>query len=191
MFCGVVYWRIKYTWQRNVVSKILDENHMMSTEVWYEAIIQFLREIRPHYNENWFHLRKSDTRTIPTLVCSILSYWTVLWWGRTVSWFDRALPPWTSWQIRRIAGCPWPVMLGMCSPPPQVSDPDMHQGTCVTYVPWCMPGSLTIGFLISRWRRKRSRHSRCMRHPQFYVSDKTPIQQHSNGKLLFTNERDA
>ena len=94
----------------------------MSTEVWYEAIIQFLREIRPHYNENWFHLRKSDTRTIPTLVCSILLYWTVLWRGRTVSWFDRTLPPWTSCQIRRIVGCPWPVMLGTCSPPPRVSD---------------------------------------------------------------------
>ena len=25
---------------------------------------------------------------------------------------------------------------------PLVSDPGMHQGTCVTHVPWCMPGSL-------------------------------------------------
>ena len=25
---------------------------------------------------------------------------------------------------------------------PLVSDPDMHHGTCVTHVPWCMPGSL-------------------------------------------------
>ena len=24
-----------------------------------------------------------------------------------------------------------------------VSDPDMHHGTCVTHVPWCMSGSLT------------------------------------------------
>ena len=28
---------------------------------------------------------------------------------------------------------------------PQVSDPDMHHGTCVTHVPWCMSGSLTSG----------------------------------------------
>ena len=28
---------------------------------------------------------------------------------------------------------------------PQVSDPDMHHGTCVTHVPWCMSGSLTRG----------------------------------------------
>ena len=63
--------------------------------------------------------------------------------------------------------------------PPRVSDPDMHQGTCVTHVPWCMPGSLTSGFLWSRWRGKRSRHSRRMRNPQFYVSGKRPIGCHS------------
>ena len=38
---------------------------------------------------------------------------------------------------------------GMFSPPPRVSDPDMHHGTYVAHVPWCMPGSLTSGFLES------------------------------------------
>ena len=28
---------------------------------------------------------------------------------------------------------------------PLISDPDMHHGTCVTHVPWCMSGSLTSG----------------------------------------------
>ena len=37
-------------------------------------------------------------------------------------------------------------------PAPRVSDTDMHHGTCVTHVPWCMPGSLISGFLWSRWR---------------------------------------
>ena len=27
----------------------------------------------------------------------------------------------------------------------RVSDPDMHHGTCVAHVPWCMSGSLTSG----------------------------------------------
>ena len=48
----------------------------------------------------------------------------------------------------------------------------MHHGACVTHVSLCMPGSLTSGFLWSRWRGKRSRHSRRMRNPQFYVSGK-------------------
>ena len=64
---------------------------------------------------------------------------------------------------------------GTFSPPLRVIDPDMHYGTCVTHVPWCMPGSLTRGFLRSRWREKRSRHSWRMRNPHFYVSGKRPI----------------
>ena len=60
--------------------------------------------------------------------------------------------------------------------PPQVSDPDMHHGTCVTHVPVCMPGSLASSFLWSRWRGKRSRHSQRMRNPQFYSTGKRPIE---------------
>ena len=61
------------------------------------------------------------------------------------------------------------------SPPPRASDPDMHHGTCVTYVPWCMPGLLTSGFLWNQWRGKRSRHSLLMRNQEFYVSGKRPM----------------
>ena len=68
-----------------------------------------------------------------------------------------------------------PGMLGTFSPPPRVSDPDRHHGTCVTHAPWCVPGSLISGFLWSRWRGKRSRHSRHMRNPQFCVSSKRPM----------------
>ena len=67
-----------------------------------------------------------------------------------------------------------PGMPGTFFPPLRVSDPDMHHGTCVTHVPWCMPGSLTSAFW-SRWRGKRSWYSRRMRNPQFYVSGKRPI----------------
>ena len=65
-----------------------------------------------------------------------------------------------------------PGMPGMFSPSPRVSDPSMHHGTCVTHVPWCMPGSLANGVLWSRWRGKRSRQSRRMRDLQIYVSGK-------------------
>ena len=69
-----------------------------------------------------------------------------------------------------------PGMPGTISPPPRVSNPDMHHDTCMMHVPWCMSGSLTSGFLWSWWRGKRFRHSRRMRKPQFYVSVKRPIQ---------------
>ena len=61
------------------------------------------------------------------------------------------------------------------SPPPRVSVTDLHHGTCVTHVPRCTMGSLTRVFLQSRWRGKRSPHSRRMRNPQFYASGKRPV----------------
>ena len=61
---------------------------------------------------------------------------------------------WASCQIRKIAGAHAPGLPGTFSPSPQVSDPDMHHGTCVTHVPWCMPGSLTSGLL---WNRRRGK----------------------------------
>ena len=79
---------------------------------------------------------------------------------------------WASCLVRKISGC---ACIGNAGNVLRVSDPDMHHGTCVTHVPWCMPGSLTGGFLWSRWLGKRSRLSRCMRNPQFYVSGKRTI----------------
>ena len=82
----------------------------------------------------------------------------------TVTW------PVTRCVILRVAHAPG--MPGTFSPPPRFSDPDMPHGTCVTYVQWCMSGSLTSGFLWRRWRGKLSRR---MRNPQFCVSGKRPM----------------
>ena len=81
--------------------------------------------------------------------------------------------PLTRYAKLRVAHAPG--ISGTFSPPRWVSDPDMHYCTCVTHVLWCMPGSLTSGFLWSRRRGKRSRHSRRMRNLQFYVYGKRPI----------------
>ena len=51
--------------------------------------------------------------------------------------------PWAFYQMRKIAGCACARNAGNVSPSPRVSDPDMHHGTCVTHVQWCMPGSIT------------------------------------------------
>ena len=56
---------------------------------------------------------------------------------------------WASYQICKISGSACAGNAGNVSPPPQVSDPDMHHGMCVTHVPWYMPGSLTSGSLWS------------------------------------------
>ena len=70
-----------------------------------------------------------------------------------------------------------PGMPGTFSLPPRVVEPDMHHGTCMTHVSWCMPGSLTNGFPWSQWRRKHSRHSQRMRNAQFYASGRRSIDQ--------------
>ena len=58
---------------------------------------------------------------------------------------------WTSYQIRKIAGCACAGNARNVFPAADfqgsrlVSYPGMHHGTCVMHVPWCMSGSLTYG----------------------------------------------
>ena len=54
------------------------------------------------------------------------------------------------WRYVKFRDVHAPGMSGTFSPPPRVIDPDMLHGTCVTHVPWCIPGSLTSSFLWSR-----------------------------------------
>ena len=92
--------------------------------------------------------------------------------SRTASWCFPNWPLTRYVMLRAAHASGMPETLSLL---PLVSDSDMHHGTCVTHVPWWMPGLLTSGFLWSRWRGKRSRHSRRMRNPQFYASGKRPI----------------
>ena len=93
---------------------------------------------------------------------------------------------WSSYQIGRIAVAHVMRIPGTFSPPPRVSDPGMHHGTCVTHVPWCMPGSLISGFLWSWWRGNRPRLSRRMCNLQFYVTGKRSMRIHfSNSNFVF------
>ena len=89
----------------------------------------------------------------------LLSNYSQINSNKMVFWYDdfsrtRNNTQWASCQIRKIADAHAPGMPGTFSPRPPVSDPDMHHGTCVTHVPWCMLGSLTNGFLWSRSRGK-------------------------------------
>ena len=107
-------------------------------------------------------------RQIRTVKASLFRDFKIYRYSRDTSqsslWFMRVpFSPWASCQILKIDDCAW------------VSGPDMHLGTWVMHVPWCMPGSLTSGFLWSRWRGKRFRNSQRMRNPQFYVSSKRPM----------------
>ena len=108
----------------------------------------------PCKSEIWLLYILTQTKT-----CA--STWLVLFDPVACAWFYI----WASWQIRVTHA---PRMPATFSSPQRISDPDM------THVPWCMPGSLTSGFLRSLWQEKRSRHSRRMRNPVFGVSGKRP-----------------
>ena len=66
----------------------------------------------------------------------------------------------------------------MFSAPSRISDLDMHHGTCVTHVPWCMPRSLPSSSLWSRRRGKTFPTLPALAQPvilRHYVSGKRPI----------------
>ena len=112
------------------------------------------------------------TRIISVQVCSIMC-------NAAVGWYKcQGICGWCKNKARHIS-ITWvahaPGMPGTFTPLPRISNPDMHHGTYVTHVPWCMSGSLTSGFLWSRWREKYSQHSWRMRNSQFYVFGKRPI----------------
>ena len=99
-----------------------------------------------------------------------LLIWSATTWSFRFCPIHLAPPCAASSQIRKIAGLAYVGDAGDVFSPMRVSDPDMHDDTWVTHVSWCMPGSLTIGFLWSRYR-----HSRRLHNPQFYVSGKRPM----------------
>ena len=66
---------------------------------------------------------------------------------------------------------------------PLVSDPGMHHGTCVSHARAVMH----VEIANPRWRGKRSRHSRCMRKPQSYVSGKRPMNHKPSFKIKLSS----
>ena len=57
-----------------------------------------------------------------------------------------------SYQIRKIAGWLERFPYHPLQKKPLASDPSMHNGTCVTHVPWCMLNTLILGVWCSTIR---------------------------------------
>ena len=82
-----------------------------------------------------------------------LCEWNVQWWlvdsphkgpiMRNFFHFMGLLPDTQNCKLRMRRECSFPCH--RLQRKPLVSNPGMHHGTCVTYVPWCMSGSLTSG----------------------------------------------
>ena len=134
--------------KRGMISSIED---CSSNQIFYSpqlSIITSCAELDPRYLDRVHHVPYLIKSASPEVRCSNQHFIF------TPIFEMRSSLVWASCQIRKIAGAHAPGMPGTFSPSPQVSDPDMHHGTCVTHVPWCMPGSPTIGFL---WNRRRGK----------------------------------
>ena len=142
----------KFRWPRLRVLQ-LQHNHIKSiTHEWFWNAIEPLtivadnnswhcsRDLCWLKNCNFGHSFDSTGYRCGSRIGSLLSLsWRMEctspleWKGRDVA--GNTIIQWASCQIRKIAGAHAPGMPGTFSPSLQVSDPDMHHGTCVTHVP--------------------------------------------------------
>ena len=117
---------------------------MACEHIIHPVSVRLSRRVRA---ESVHHCKKHNT-----YLHYYLGYNVYAWKGRLDAEPPAGHGPLTRYVKLRFAHAPG--IPGTFSPPSRVSDPDMHHGTCVTHVPWCMSGSLTSGFLWSRWRGK-------------------------------------
>ena len=153
--------------KQNVSSTRFTQGCLYSSKV----SLMFLKFIRQRKNYTRIKLLSSSNFVKDSQIkhpCYVL-----IWW----SWlcFVPLLRSWASYQIRKIAGYACPGNAGNVFPPPTSKETAIkrsrHASRHVRYARAVMH----VGLAIPRWRRKRSRHSRRMRNPQFYVSGKRPI----------------
>ena len=78
--------------------------------------------------------------------------------------------PWTACQIRKIQGCACAGNAGNVFP--NADFKGNHDLAIPAGITAC--AVMHVGNANTQWRGKRSRHSRCMHNPQFYVSGKRP-----------------
>ena len=104
------------------------------------------------FNELWQYIRLGNTHVDVCIAFS--TRWRIFQINqanKSLMMSGFFVSPWTSYQIRKIAGCACAGNARNVFPrrwfqwKPLVSDPGMHHGTCVTHVPWWMSGSLTRG----------------------------------------------
>ena len=99
------------------------------------------------------------------------SHVTSLWWFLwQMIWRHGPLTRYIKLRVVHAPGMPGKFFpRGRLQRKPLVSDPGMHNGTCVTHVPWCMSRSFT------RNCDKTFPAFLAHAHPHLYVSGKRPI----------------
>ena len=107
------------------------------------------------------------------------SNWRLFSWKCCALYMEWSIPnlhgPLARYAILWVAHAP--EMPGTSFPPLRVSDPDVHHGTCVTHVPWCMPEIANQGFYfkIGGGENVPGIPGTTLRNLQCWVSGKRPM----------------
>ena len=138
---------------------------------------RFCRGKRPEYESEWIYETKWLNIYLYWIVWQQDNLWTTQWLSllvRSNQVLVRDNGPLTRYAKLRVAHAP-----GMPATVPRHRE--LPIPTCITVCAWrtCRDA---CAFLWNRWWRKRSRHSRQMRHPQFCISGKRPM-----GRQLTSN----
>ena len=171
MYCMQCFLKSKYIKSRT----FNDENR------WIIKKVMVLKKLLPHLATRGTYSLGIES----AMKRDVSKNWCTLQWCASRGWVIAhenwtSWVPWASYQIRKIAGCACAGYTGNVFPrhrlqrKPLVSDPGMHNGTCVTHAPWCMSGSLTRG------GGENVPAFPAHAHPQFYVSGKRPMRKRSN-----------
>ena len=183
--------------------------------IWTNAGILLIGPLGTNFSEIWidiqtFSLKKIRLKMSSAKCCSFRCKCRVYWWLTFVHndqvkilnskitslsdhWKPDLAPTITKWTCQglltryvKLWVAHAPGMSGTFSPPPRVSDPDIHHGTCVTHVRWCMPGSPTSGFVeVGDGEKVPGILGACTTR-NFYVFGKRPIKRTG---LIFTAQR--
>ena len=91
------------------------------------SLCEWIRAQRGSATRNMFPY---EDLTIMCAVCHVWTLQTIAKRQNHPSGINNTSYAWASCQIGQLAGAHALGMLGTISPPPRVSDPDMHHGTC-------------------------------------------------------------
>ena len=121
-----------------------------------------------HYRKEAIHVFFHDGERKPPRRCSIFMYTNCLCHSYTtikiyldlagktgdeytpkahqvITWFNGSLPDTPNCRLCMRRECRERFLRHRFQRKPLVNDLNIHHGTCVTHVPWCMSGSLTHG----------------------------------------------
>ena len=140
-------WIMGHSLDLTIIIITLNKNISNTTPQWIRRLIKYRHMLicLKNNGKHKLHLYTHSTEYIQSICWSWIDLWALqLLIEATMLHWRKKKQLHSIWRIHHsydwLGIHPWAFSRGLrvrreC--PPRVSDPDMHQGTCVTHVPWC------------------------------------------------------